>query len=198
MQYPDLSLVALRFKLGLGPEVVGEAELRSLQTQFVSECEKEELGPLYTRVASELGWPRNVELVVRLESANARRLDELNARIKDAEENQGEIEVREALLAKATYLCRIGDKDAALTAFRVAGEKTVSLSQRLDISFTLIRLGFFFDDNDLISKSIEKARFQLEEGGDWDRKNRLKVKRKEGKKKFFFKKKKKKKKKKGL
>lgn len=83
--------------------------------------------------------------------------------------------MREALLAKATYLCRIGDKEAALTAFRVAGEKTVSLSQRLDIAFTLIRLGFFFDDNELISKSIEKARFQLEEGGDWDRKNRLKV-----------------------
>jgi 26S proteasome regulatory subunit N7 len=80
-------------------------------------------------------------------------------------------------------LCRIGDKEAALTAFRVAGEKTVSLSQRLDISFTLIRLGFFFDDNELTAKSIEKARYQLEEGGDWDRKNRLKViekKKKEG------------------
>ncbi len=133
------------------------------------------MAPYYHRVCADLGYPKDVSLVVQLEANNAKRLEELSNRIKDAEENLGESEVREALLARASYLCKIGAKEEALTAFRVASEKTVSLSQRLDISFTLARMGFFFGDNDLLVKNIEKAKFQLEEGGDWDRKNRLRV-----------------------
>jgi 26S proteasome regulatory subunit N7 len=172
---PDLSLLGLKFRCQLGPEVQAESDRAAARAEFVARCEKEELGPFYVRTADEQGWAKDAALVARLEATNKKRVEELTARIADAEANQGEIEVREAVLAKASYLCRIGDKEAALTAFRVAGEKTVSLSQRLDISFTLIRMGFFFDDHDLTAKSIDKARFQLEEGGDWDRKNRLKV-----------------------
>ncbi len=167
-----MTLLALKFKCQLG---LDEGERNAARAQLVAVCEKEELGPFYVRTTEEQGWGPDAGLAARLADVNKKRVDEMNARITDAEENQGEIEVREALLNKASYLCRIGDKEAALTAFRVAGEKTVSLSQRLDISFTLIRMGFFFDDHELAGKSIDKAKFQLEEGGDWDRKNRLKV-----------------------
>ena len=61
-------------------------------------------------------------------------------------EELGETEIREAHLFKAEYLCRIGDKEAAETAFRVTTEKTVSLGQRLDIVLNLIRLGMFYSD----------------------------------------------------
>jgi 26S proteasome regulatory subunit N7 len=172
---PDLTLLGLKFRCQLGPEVQAESDRAAARAEFVARCEKEELGPFYVRTADEQGWTKDAALVARLEAINKKHVEELTARIADAEANQGEIEVREAVLAKASYLCRIGDKEAALTALRVAGDKTVSLSQRLDISFTLIRMGFFFDDHDLTAKSIDKARFQLEEGGDWDRKNRLKV-----------------------
>jgi len=45
----------------------------------------------------------------------------------------------------------------------------------LDIVFTLIRIGFFYKDNDLILRNIDKAKSLIESGGDWDRRNRLKV-----------------------
>jgi len=35
--------------------------------------------------------------------------------------------------------------------------------------------GMFWGDNDLVARNIEKAEAFLEEGGDWDRRNRLKV-----------------------
>ena len=35
--------------------------------------------------------------------------------------------------------------------------------------------GLFFGDHDLVKRSIEKAEFLMEEGGDWDRRNRLKA-----------------------
>ncbi|KAH9587150.1 26S proteasome non-ATPase regulatory subunit 6, variant 2 [Schistosoma haematobium] len=46
---------------------------------------------------------------------------------------------------------------------------------RLDTIFHIIRIGFFFGDRDLVTKNIEKANSLIEEGGDWDRRNRLKV-----------------------
>jgi 26S proteasome regulatory subunit N7 len=85
------------------------------------------------------------------------------------------MEVREKNLAKAEYLCRIGDKEAALTAFRKTYDKTVSLGQRLDIVFHQIRIGLFYTDHDIISRNIDKAKTLIDEGGDWDRRNRLKV-----------------------
>jgi len=39
--------------------------------------------------------------------------------------------------------------------------------------FNLIRLGLFFLDHQLISSNIAKAKSLMEQGGDWDRKNRL-------------------------
>lgn len=62
-----------------------------------------------------------------------------------------------------------------MAAIAVTSEKTVSLGQRLDLVFHNIRLGLFSLDHALVSKNIEKAKILIEEGGDWDRRNRLKV-----------------------
>ena len=56
--------------------------------------------------------------------------------LTEAIEELGETEIREAHLFKAEYLCRIGDKEAAETAFRVTTEKTVlQLRHHYDSSF---------------------------------------------------------------
>jgi len=110
-----------------------------------------------------------------MKQENDRKLKELDEKIEDAEKNLGENEIREGLLAKAEYLAEIGDKERSLTAFRLTSEKTVALGQRLDIIFTLIRIGFFWNDHEILIRNIEKAKTLVEEGGDWDRRNRLKV-----------------------
>ena len=46
---------------------------------------------------------------------------------------------------------------------------------RLDLVFLNIRVGLFFTDHSIIKANIAKAHQMLEEGGDWDRRNRLKV-----------------------
>lgn len=79
------------------------------------------------------------------------------------------------MMAKAESLCRIGDKEGALTAFHKTYDKTVALGHRLDIVFYLLRIGLFYMDNDLITRNTEKTKSLIEEGGDWDRRNRLKV-----------------------
>lgn len=75
----------------------------------------------------------------------------------------GESEVRQALLRKSEYLCQIGDKEAAVAAFRKTYEKTVGLGYRIDLVFNLIRLGLFFLDHQLINANIAKAKDLMEQ-----------------------------------
>ena len=66
----------------------------------------------------------------QLREANTTKLQELESDLKEAEESSGESEIREILLHKAEYLCLIGDKTAAVTAFRYSNT-SVSLSLSL-------------------------------------------------------------------
>jgi len=115
------------------------------------------------------------EWVAKATKANQDKLKELEDKIEDAVKNLGETEVRDSNQAKAEFLLGVGEKDAAVSAFRLTGEKTVGVGQRLDLVFTITRIGFFYNDKDLVKRNLEKAKSMIEEGGDWDRRNRLKV-----------------------
>jgi 26S proteasome regulatory subunit N7 len=65
-------------------------------------------------------------------------------------------------LRKSEYLCQIGDKNAAVSAFRQTYEKTVGIGYRIDLIFNLIRLGLFFMDHQLITSNIAKAKDLME------------------------------------
>jgi len=77
--------------------------------------------------------------------------------------------------AKADFFARIGNKDEAVSQYRLTIEKTIGSGQKLDLIFTLIRIGLFWMDHELIVRNLDKARSMIEAGSDWDRRNRLKV-----------------------
>ena len=67
-----------------------------------------DLAPLYEHLCQEIGWSPDAAQLQRMQSANQAKMEELDGKIKDAEENLGDTEVKEALTVKADYLCRIG------------------------------------------------------------------------------------------
>ena len=136
---------------------------------------KDEMGGFYSQCVAEGLLTEDKSLKEELAELNKKQLKELEAKIKDAEENLGESELREALLHKAEYLTKIGNKSAAVEAIRKTIEKTVGLGNRMDMVFLLIRIGLFYMDHDLVTRNLDRAKQLLEEGGDWDRRNRLKV-----------------------
>ncbi|CAB3385140.1 Hypothetical predicted protein [Cloeon dipterum] len=168
---PNLELPQIKFLLSMR-EYQNNKELAA---KLLEAIEAENMAPFYEIVCKDLGWAVDNNLLQKMKTNNAEKLAQLDAAIEDAEQNLGEMEVRESNLRKAEFLCRIGDKDSALSAFRKTYDKTVSLGHRLDIVFHNIRIGLFYIDHDLITKNIEKAKSLIEEGGDWDRRNRLKV-----------------------
>lgn len=168
---PNLDLAQHRFILLNGPQDMAAAA----KTKLIEGIKADEMAPFYKLVAAELKWSVDASLLKTLTEANELKLKQLDEKIADAEANLGETEITDSLIAKAEYLAKIGEKELALAAFKIAFEKTGPLGTRIDLVFSNIRIGFFFNDNELISRHIEKARTLIEEGGDWDRRNRLKV-----------------------
>jgi len=172
---PNLDIAQLKFQLQSGHSSSSAEEKKRLGDDLLEVIKKDQMGPFYKQCCKDLKWPENKELIAELSEANKKELQSLDAKIKDAETNQGESECREALLAKAEYLTKIGDKEEAISTIRKTIEKTVGLGNRMDMVFLLIRIGLFYMDHDLVTRNLDKAKQLLEEGGDWDRRNRLKV-----------------------
>nr|ACO12125.1 26S proteasome non-ATPase regulatory subunit 6 [Lepeophtheirus salmonis] len=170
---PDLQLAQSLFMLKEKPSK--GVDYGKMKEDLMESIKKNDMCPFYRHVLKELEWKEDAALVKELTAKNEAVLKEMEEKIKDAEVNLGESETREALLAQAEYLTKIGGKDRALEAIRKTMEKTVGLGNRMDLIFHNIRLGLFFMDHPLIKANIEKASSMLEEGGDWDRRNRLKV-----------------------
>jgi len=170
---PNLDLAQALFTLATSYSTNEEKdEAKSLLDKEITE---NNMAPFYQRVCEDLKWSIDKDKFSSMEEHNKKKLAELDEKIKDAEENLGETEVRDAYLDKAEYFVQIGDKENSLSMLRQSYEKTTTLGHKLDNIFLQIRVGFFFLDSDVITRNIEKASSLIEEGGDWDRRNRLKV-----------------------
>ena len=102
-------------------------------------------------------------------------LQKLEDAIKYAEENFGDTEVREAIMVKADFFRKNGEDEKAIKTYTYAYEKTVGISKRLEIYMILIQIFFKQGKLDEIKNYITKSKTLLEEGGDWENKNKLKV-----------------------
>ena len=63
----------------------------------------------YEEVCAELGWAPDAALASTMRAAATARLTALDAAVEDARENAGDVEVRDALAAKAAYICDTGE-----------------------------------------------------------------------------------------
>ena len=166
---PNLELAQLKFSLTLQPNE------KTLQQKLFHEIKTNNMTPFYLECVTDGQLSSDEKLVQSMRQANEEKIKELNAKIEDNEKAFGDSEIREGYLAKAQYLCLIGDREQALTWLRKTYEKTVTLGHRLDLIFYQLRLGLFYMDQDLIERNLEKAKTLVDEGGDWDRRNRMKV-----------------------
>jgi len=166
---PDLDIAQWIFTCKINPK---DEETKQ---KLLSAITDGDMAPLYVTVCKDLKWKSDGSLLAKMEANNKEKLATLEAAILDATENLGESETREALLKKAEFYAQIGDKDAAVEAVRMTAEKTVGLGNRMDLVFLNIRVGLFHSDHAITTANIAKAKQMLEEGGDWDRRNRLKV-----------------------
>ena len=147
------------------------------QRELLQLVEAHNMLPLYEKLCGEFPslLTRDSALVARMEEENAAKLSQLEDTIRDAEENLGESEIREGYLAKAVFYYETGDLENAMDAFEETEKKTVAVGHKLDLVFYQLRLNMFYEDFKTTGKLIEKARHLIENGGDWEKRNRLKA-----------------------
>jgi len=90
--------------------------------------------------------------------------------IENADENQGETEVREAKTKLAQLLTYMKDKDTAVAAWE--NIQALSPGKKIDNALTLLRIALAYEDSDLFKRINPKCAELVEKGGDWDRRNR--------------------------
>ena len=83
---------------------------------------------------------------------------------------------------KATYIFEIGKiykeqkmYDEAVSQFKETISKTQSFNTKVDALFEICHIGLLLKDLDILKEYLNKIKELLKEGGDWEKKNRLKV-----------------------
>lgn len=115
------------------------------------------MAPYYKIVTSTNALPLDQTILESLEKANEEELKKLDDKLEEAKTQEGESDIADVLRARANHFTRIGDKENAIEAQKVALEKTAGLGSRIDIVLTNVRIGLFFGDHPFISENLTKA-----------------------------------------
>jgi 26S proteasome regulatory subunit N7 len=139
---------------------------------------KENLAPLYLYLHTEglpgvLPWDSTE--YDRLSAANKAEIEELEKKISQAEEEEEELAQVENWVKLGDYYAKIGDREKAISTLRKASELTASSGVKIDVCFTIVRIGFFFDDKPFIGRELEAIKLLIDRGGDWERRNKYKT-----------------------
>ena len=85
-------------------------------------------------------------------------------------------------LDKATYIFEIGKiykeqkmMPQAIEKFKETISKTQSFNTKVDALFEICHIGLLEKDLDILKEYLQKIKDLLKEGGDWEKRNRLKV-----------------------
>ncbi len=89
------------------------------------------MAPYFEALCKELKWQVDTDLLSKMKKANEDELKRLDEVLEDAEKNQGESEIRDAMMAKAEYLIRIGDKVWIQTIYSIVNMSSLLCSPRL-------------------------------------------------------------------
>jgi 26S proteasome regulatory subunit N7 len=96
--------------------------------------------------------------------------------IETAREREGDLEVRDAVLEKAQFLKdEAQDYPAAEIVFREAYKLSGGPSRKIEILFEILLMNIEKFDIEAVKKDIAACLLHVEEGADWDKKNKLKV-----------------------
>merc|ERR1712195_452152 len=103
-------------------------------------------------------------------------MKEFDDKEKDFKENAGEIEVRDNILDKAEFLrYEVEDHDKAEKIYREAYDLSGGASKKMEILFECLLININKKKIPVITVDIATCHKLVEDGADWDKKNKLKI-----------------------
>ena len=103
------------------------------------------------------------------------KIKEIDEKILKAENSVEETDLTHFNFEKAKLYKENKLKSQAIAEFKKVIEKSQSFNLRMDSVFEILHIGIFDKDLDLVKENIDLCKKFLKEGGDWGKRNRLKV-----------------------
>ena len=103
------------------------------------------------------------------------KIKEIDEKSAKSEQNVETFDITQFNFEKGVIYKEEKQKELALTEFKKVIEKTQSYNLKMDSVFEILHIGILYKDLALINEYIENCRKFLSEGGDWEKKNKLKV-----------------------
>lgn len=162
----------------------GEKGESSEKKKKEDDAEKEDeplINPsLYRHLQSTLSYSSSNALseenLNTLTSHHESILKSLDDAVTQAKDEAGDMEVLHAYMDIARYSAKSCTKEAALEAYeKVLALPKLSVGKKLDAHLEMARVCSFWGDHKKMSDTLEGAAKAIANGGDWDRRNRLKV-----------------------
>ena len=103
------------------------------------------------------------------------KIKEIDEKIAKEEQNVETFDITKFTFEKGKIYKDAKMKEQAISEFKNVITKTQSYNLKMESVFEILHIGILYKDLNLISEYIETCRKFLSEGGDWEKKNKLKV-----------------------
>ncbi|CAM9571317.1 unnamed protein product [Ectocarpus sp. 12 AP-2014] len=136
------------------------------------------MGPWYASLCHQHPslFPLDAALAAKMKEVNEAEKERISETLKAAEEGEGDMEVLDAQFEMAKMWASVGDKTAAYAAYETITEKAkISTGKKIDAIMAKTRVALFHLDTPQVKAGLDAAKKMIDLGGDWDRRNRLKV-----------------------
>lgn len=170
----DPVITLLHQRHAIASQYTSAEEKAEAKEAILKEVFEHNMRPYWQLVCDLFAWPYDEKRANEMDKINDEKIAAIDRRLQDAQDNLGDTEIRDALQAKTDHYARIGDMENCMKFSEECFKKTLATGPRLDLCFQRIRLGIAFGDNDVAARGIQEAT-RLMKGGDWERRNRLKV-----------------------
>jgi len=147
-----------------------------LKTTIVATITENNMVPLYEKMCEKYSWTIDEEFLKTAKEKNATYLKNLSFKYEDALTNAGDSEVLDCMFSKARYLSKIGSWEEAVVAYNdILQREKVGTSKKIDVAMEKAKIALFNLDITQLKDCVTDAKKLNDLGGDWDRRNRLKV-----------------------
>jgi len=132
--------------------------------------EKDNMAVWYKHITEEKNlWKQDSALLEKMEANIEAKLKEFDEKIKVAEREEGETDVRDLMIQKGEYLAKSGDRKRAVKLFKeIRRGPHVTSNCKLDMAFVQLRMALFYndeyvDEEDMLAEKLAIQKKEAEE-----------------------------------
>jgi len=113
----------------------------------------------------------NELLIERMKQKFENKMTKLKKELEKTKKEEGEVEIRNVKIKIAERITLSKNKNTSIREWKAING--ISIQKRIDILLSILRIALAYEDVDLFKRTKVSCQEQIENSGDWDRRNRF-------------------------